>query len=94
MKKLTCATLLAALALALGGCQGPAEDVSYGSIVTDLSPELLSLSERPVDYHRHLMYSADSNARLLFNDLARTFYWDHPSQLSPYPIVSGSGNPR
>ena len=94
MKHLTCAILLAALAIGLGGCDNNGEDVSYGAIVSDLSPELLSLSERPVDYHRHIMSTADSNARMLFGDLARTFYTDHPSRLTGYPVVSPSGNPR
>ena len=72
-----------------GARQGP----SFGSILADPTPELQGLYERPVDVNRNFAIVKNAHLRLLSNDLGRTFYTNHPSRLSPYPIMSLSGNP-
>ncbi len=71
-----------------------AEDVSYAAISSNLTPELAGLVERPIDVDRNLSISSNQNWRMFSDDWGRVFYTDHPSRLSPMPIVSTSGNPR
>ena len=59
----------------------------------ELTPELQGLHERPVDVHRNFAIVNNVNLRLLSNDLGRTFYTNHPSRLTPYPVMSLTGNP-
>ncbi|UCD75244.1 MAG: hypothetical protein JSV91_15855 [Phycisphaerales bacterium] len=89
------AALTAAFAV-LVGCQGggEAEDVSYSAIIGDLTPELRGLSERPIDMDRNIWVTANQNQRMMWGDLSRALYIDHPSTLSPYPIELTSGQPR
>ena len=67
--------------------------VSLGSILADPTPELQGLYERPVDVYRNFAIVNNVNLRLLSNDLGRTFYTNHPSRLTPYPVMSLTGNP-
>ena len=76
----------------LGGCAQ--DDVSFRSIRFNLSPELASTADRPDDIERHLAVMSDLNMRSFWDDVQRVWYVDHPSRLSPYPIISTSGNPR
>ncbi len=69
-------------------------DVSFSAIRGNLSPELRGMTDRPVDDQRNLSVAYDQNERMLFDDLGRAFYTDHPSRLSPYPVTYTSGNPR
>ena len=80
----------------LVGCSRPSSpyDVSFDAIRADLTPELLAVSDRPVDEQRNLAVTNNQNLRLMFDDLGRAFYTDHPTRLSPYPITYTSGNPR
>ncbi len=88
-------TLLAAIAGCIAGCQtSNPDDVSYSAISGNLTPELKGTAERPVDIDSHMAYWGDSNLRMLSDDLGRVFYTDHPSRLSPFPIVYTSGMPR
>lgn len=84
--------------VAAPGCSSTAKDpttnVSYGALTSDLTPELRATTERPVDVDRHLAVMKNANWKSFWNDLGRTFYTDHPSRLSPYPIGSLSGVPR
>ena len=66
---------------------------SLGSILGDLTPELQGLHERPVDVYRNLAIVKNAHLRLLSDDLGRTFYTNHPSRLTPYPVMSLTGNP-
>ena len=67
----------------------------YGlsAILADLTPELQGYQERPVDVKRNLTIVNNANLRGLSDDLGRTFYTNHPSRLTPYPVMSLSGNP-
>ena len=81
---------LAALAMImLAGCSA----TSPNSILANLTPELQGVQERPDDVARNLAITNNANLRMLSNDIGRAFYTNHASRLSPYPIVSFSGNP-
>ena len=83
----------AALLLALGGCQSDPNKVDLKSITSDLTPELMATSERPVDVDVNWAVNADQDLRGAWNDLGRFFLTDRPSALSPYPIVPTGGQP-
>jgi hypothetical protein len=93
MKTAISLTALCALVIALAGCSGGGGS-SYGSISRNLTPDLRGLAERPVDMDSHIAYANDTDWRTFWEDLGRTFYTDHPSRLSPFPIVYTSGMPR
>ncbi len=80
----------------LVGCSSPSSpyDVSFDAIRGDLTPELRAMTDRLVDEQRNMAVAYNQEKRMLFDDLGRAFYTDHPSRLSPYPITYTSGNPR
>lgn len=79
-------------ATALMGCSS--NDVSTNAILGNLTPELQGLNERPVDIRSHMAVTGNVELREMWGDLGRAIYIDHPSRLSPYPIVYTSGQPR
>jgi hypothetical protein len=87
-------TAFAAALVLLAGCSSDPMDVSYSSISRNLTPELQGLAERPIDVNRNLSVTANQNWRMASGDLGRALYTDHPSRLSPFPVVSTSGLPR
>jgi hypothetical protein len=80
------------VAALIAGCEG--QSTSFGAIAGNPTPELQGVTERPIDIDAHLAYMRDHDWRMLSDDLGRTFYTDHPSKLSPYPIVLTSGQSR
>jgi hypothetical protein len=68
--------------ICLAGC--------YGNV----SPEMkgLSLTHDEVKLDRKV--AMNQNKRMISDDLAHTFYLDHPSRLSPYPVTYTSGLSR
>jgi len=87
--------LLLAATITLTGCQKSSteEDVSYFAITRNLTPELLTLSERPIDVDRNMAVQRNQNYRMFWGDLGRFIYTDRASDLSPYPIQRTSGIP-
>lgn len=77
----------------LTGCDMSSRNASLGGILGNLTPELQGLHERPVDTRRGLAISNNFHLRMLSDDLGRLFYTDHPSRLSPFPVVGLNGNP-
>ncbi len=94
MNKVCCVSVLAggAVLLGLAGCQ--TDPLSYHAIMSDLTPELQGLVERPIDVDRNLASTNNQNLRMMSDDIGRVLYTDHPSLLSPMPIIYTSGNPR
>jgi len=92
MKKMLAAGSLALLAVAVG-CNSE-KDVSYGAISGDLTPELRGSTERPIDVDRNMAVTNNLNWRLMSDDLGRVWYTNHPSSLSPLPIVKPSTQPH
>jgi hypothetical protein len=78
------AALIPLLAGALGGCSW-----SLGrdaAIRADPTPELDTLSQRPVDIDNQFAFMADENWRMFNQDFNRAFYLDRPSRLTREPI--------
>ena len=95
MKKALTAVVSLGLASALlTGCSSDPNNVSYGSISNNLTPELRGLTDRPIDIDRHNKVTANTNSRMFWDDISRWWYTDHPSRLSPYPVGYSSGQPR
>lgn len=90
-RQTVCALTIAAAGLILTGCHGSTKYHAYRGNPT---PELQTLSERPIDVDRHLVVTQDHNLRMFSEDVGRALYLDHPSRLTPYPIVYTSGVPR
>lgn len=92
MKTTAClAGVLAATLLV--GCNST-NNVSYKSITSNPNPELRGLATRPADAHNAFALASSQNLRMFNDDLARTFYTNHPSRLSPFPIMYTSGQPN
>ncbi|MFZ9881420.1 MAG: hypothetical protein ACO3QC_08475 [Phycisphaerales bacterium] len=85
--------LLATAALALTGCRADPKNTDFDSITSNLNPELRTLSERDVDVDVNLALNDEMERRSAWNDLGRFWLLDKPSTLSPFPIMSTSGNP-
>ena len=83
----------AALLLALGGCQSDPNKVDLKSITSDLTPELMATSERPVDIDVNWAVNADQDLRGVWNDLGRFWLTNKPSSPSPSPIMDTGGQP-
>lgn len=84
------ATLSAA---ALAGCESSSGAYSYSNIARNITPEMSTLTERPVDVDRHIAVNNNQNLRMMNNDWGRIFYTHQPSRLSPYPVYGTSGQP-
>lgn len=96
MKNMMRAGTFASLVIAgcLVGCGGGGGEVTMGSVSSNLTPELMTLNQRPSDVHSALAYQADVNGRLFWEDLGRTWYVDHPSRLNPVEVMHVTGKPR
>jgi hypothetical protein len=78
----------------LTGCKSNPEDVSYRSISRNLSPELQTSHERPIDVDVNFKVTQNLEWRMFWDDMGRVFYTDNPSRLRPGPTIYTSGNPR
>ena len=72
------------------GCKS----VSHEAITDNPTPELHTTSLRDSEVETSLAYMRNSNWRMFWDDLGRASYWDQPSRLSPFPIISLNGQPR
>jgi len=80
-------------AAALAGCRSSdLNDVSYDAVSSNVTPELLSSIERPIDIDRNIIRVDDRNGRSMYDDLGRALYTNRPSRLSPYPVINTSGH--
>lgn len=53
----------------------------------------MGLSERDVDIEANMAVVGNQNLRMFWGDLGRIWLFDRPSRLSPYDIISTSGQP-
>lgn len=74
--------VVVAAAAALGGCA----DNSPEGIRLDLTPDLQTTWQRPVDVGNQVSITYDENIRLFWEDLHRASLVDRPSRLSKYPM--------
>ncbi|MBI1189388.1 MAG: hypothetical protein GC200_01725 [Tepidisphaera sp.] len=68
---------------ALGGCS--ATDNSPEGIRYNLTPELQTMWQRPVDVGNQVSVTYDENIRMFWEDLHRGALVDRPTHLSKYP---------
>jgi len=61
---------------------------------SNLSPGMKGLAHNKEEVRIARQVEMNQNARMISDELARTFYLDHPSHLSPYPVTDTSGYPR
>jgi hypothetical protein len=87
-------TAVLCVPLILSGCARDPSNVSYRSITRNLTPELMTSHERPVDVDINLAVTRNLEWRMFWDDLGRAFYTDNPSRLRPAPTIYTSGNPR
>jgi len=77
----------------MNGCTSNPNDVSFNAIKSDLTPHIMGLSERDVDIQLNMAVVGNQNLRMFWGDLGRMWLFDRPSRLSPYDIISTSGQP-
>jgi len=84
IKNMSGLVVLAVGAVALGGCA--TQDATHNRVVHNLTPEMLSLNQRPVDAQNMTSLTWNADNRMLWNDLSRAALTDRPSRLSRYPV--------
>lgn len=67
----------------LVGCS--ATDNSPSGIRHNLTPELKTMTDRPVDVDNRVSVTNNENLRRFWEDLQRATLFDRPSMLSKYP---------
>jgi len=92
MKRIALSIAAVTFTTVLTGCNP--NKVDYYSITGNLTPELATPSQRPIDQHTDLAVTNNQNLRMFNDDLGRVFYTNHASTLSPYPITNLSGSPE
>ena len=75
------------------GCSKSPTNTDFSAIKSNLTPELVGISERNVDIERNMAVVSNTNTRLFWSDLGRAFLFEAPSSLSPYDVVATSGQP-
>lgn len=68
----------------LGGCSYG--DPNYSDVRWHVSPDMQTLTDRPVDMDRKLGYAFDTNYRMFWGDLQRAALVDRPSHLAREPF--------
>jgi len=66
--------------------QEKTEDVSQSAIFGNLTPELMGLSDRPVDFYADFAVSSNTNLREFWDDWSRAWLIDRPSRLTAKPM--------
>lgn len=84
------ALVLSSLALGtLGGCvndQSSSAAADRSKIKQNLTPELLTTNETHLQAENRLLLTFNTNMRLFWADMARVWYIDRPSRLTPDPM--------
>lgn len=90
--------MTATAALLLTGCGNGTkrnlDDVRYGTIMHNLTPELAGLSSSQDDIRSNSAVVGNMNLRMASDDLIRMWLMDKPSILTPYPTFSSSHQPQ
>mgnify|MGYP000001381065 CR=1 FL=1 len=74
---------IALAACAFGACSG---DRQLRSVRGNLSPNLSTLHQRPVDVGNMVALTNDTNGRMVWADYFRAAHLDRPSRLTPEPM--------
>lgn len=78
------AAAVVATGVVLAGCSAGGPE--YDKIKNNITPELMTASQRPVDVESAVALNWNTDNRLFWNDMGRAFYTDRPSHLSPFAI--------
>lgn len=79
---LVVACLLAAGAASLGGCASDTAAARDAQVRANLTPELYTLYQRPIDADNRIALTLDENLRMANEDLGRFWLLDRPSRLA------------
>jgi hypothetical protein len=77
--------LVAGAAAFLSGCGSTGTTAQHQAVRGNLTPELLTLSRRPVDSDNIATRGFNYNRRMMADDLSRALLLNRPSRLSMYP---------
>jgi hypothetical protein len=77
---------LALVSLGLGACGGNAQSTNAGDIRNNLTPELSTLTARPVDLKNERALVANYNWRIMSEDFNRAMLLDRPTRLTSLPM--------
>lgn len=83
---------LSSASLLLAGCSKP-DPMSFEELSANITPELATLSQRQIDIDRTWALTYDTNLRMANEDMVRIWFGGRPSPLSPFPVISTSGQP-
>jgi len=78
-------TLIGIALVSLGACASSGRDDGgrHSAIQGSISPELDTLTKRPIDVDNRMYYTWDTNGRMFWGDLERALLNDRPSRLAP-----------
>jgi len=79
---LVAACLLAAGIATLSGCSSNTAAARDAQVRANLTPELLTLYQRPIDADNRIALTMDENLRMANQDLGRVMLLDRPSRLT------------
>lgn len=78
----SCVVVACLLAGGLAGCAGDTAAGRDAAVRSNLTPELSTLSQRPIDADNRVALTVDENWRMMNEDLGRLFLLDRPSRLT------------
>ncbi|MBU6413585.1 MAG: hypothetical protein KGS45_08925 [Planctomycetes bacterium] len=79
---------LVAAAVVAGGCSSNSKSEELArEYHWNLSPELATLHERPIDIENRMSITTDENLRMLTEDWGRLWLMERQSRLSPRPVT-------
>jgi hypothetical protein len=78
--------LIAAASLSLTGCGSLNSGPTYNSVRSNLTPELMTLAERPIDVSNQMGVTFNTNRRAMWDDVQSFWLLDRPSRLTRYPM--------
>jgi uncharacterized lipoprotein YajG len=73
-------------AVCLAGCANTSNYPGHSEVANDITPDILSLSKRPIDANNTMRLTNNENYRMMWDDLGRLSLLNRPSRLSPYPM--------
>ncbi len=71
-----------AVAAIAGGCSSNTAAGRDSKVRRNLTPELMTLYQRPIDYDNRMTLTFDENLRMANEDWARMWFLDRPSRLA------------
>lgn len=74
------------VAVCLAGCANTNDYPGHTEVANDITPDMLSLSKRPIDANNTMRLTNNENYRMMWDDLGRLTLLNRPSRLSHYPV--------